>query len=264
MENNFQIQVKKMQKLETTYVVFAQGTKMPFITCDGETFNDQVWVYTTEEKAKAFCEKRRDEEKDVLMVVKMENKQLLGFYSSLYLLGVNEVVFTEEAQTTQIPLDKLVLPPDYSKLPEEKRPIVNPQMQLTGLYFMQELHRQIPNSEKPKLSELEEEMAVNLVRSRFFMPIEVQGEKPLPDGSNIKLPCVKNQEGKMFQPIFTDFNEFQKFNTARKFQANAVEFINIQKVLGKDVEGIVVNPQGMNTVISRKMIPNIIARFSKG
>lgn len=264
MENNYQIQVKKMQKLETTYVVFAQGTKMPFITCDEDTFNDQIWVYTAEEKAKAFCGKRRDEEKDVLMVVKMENKQLLGFYASLYLLGVNEIVFVEQAQVTQIPLDKLVLPPDYSKLPKEKQPLVNPQMQLTGLYFMQELLRQKPNNEKPKLSELEEEMAVNLVRSRFFLPIEVQGEKPLPDGSNIRLPCVKNQEGKMFQPIFTDFNEFQKFNGAGKFKANVVEFINIQKVLGKEVEGIVVNPQGMNTVISKKMIPNLIGRFSKG
>lgn len=264
MDNNFQIQVKKMQKLETTYVIFSRGTRMPFITCDEESFNDQIWIFTEEEKAKVFAERRRDTEKDVLMVVKMENKQLLGFYNSLYLLGINEIVFGEEAQVTKIPLEKLLPPPDYSKLPIEKRPLVNPQMQLTGLYFMQEFHRQIPNKEKSNLQELEEEMAVNLVRSKFIMPIEVVGQKMLADGSNIKLPCVKNQEGKMFQPIFTDYNEFQKFNTAGKFKANVIEFVNIQKVIGKSVEGIVVNPQGMNTVIAKQMIPNLLSRFSKG
>ena len=264
MDNNFQIQVKKLQKLETTYVAFSQGTRMPFITCDEETFNDQVWIFTTEDKAKEFGEKRRDEEKDLLMIVRLENKQLLGFYSGLYLVGVNEIVFVEEEMTTKIPLDKLVIQPDYSKLPKEKQPLVNPQMHLTGLYFMQELLRAKPNNEKPKLPELEEEMVVNLIRSRFFMAIEVQGEKPDKDGSNIKLPCVKNKEGKMFQPIFTDYNEFQKFNTEGKFKANMVDFVNIQKVLGNNVEGIVVNPQGMNTVIAKNIIPNLLNRFSKG
>ena len=49
MENEFQIQVKKLQKLETTYVIFGQGTKMPFLICDEESFNDQIWVFTTED-----------------------------------------------------------------------------------------------------------------------------------------------------------------------------------------------------------------------
>lgn len=264
MDNNFMIQLRKMQKLEHTYAAFGRGTNMPFITCDEETFNDQIWVFTTEEKAKAFAEKRRDEQKDILMVVCFENKQLLGFYSSLYLLGVNEIVFVEEEQTTKIPLEQLVKAPDHSNLPQEKRPIMNPQMQLTGLYFMQELLRAVPNNEKPKLPELEEEMVVNLIRSKFFMPIEVDGDKVLPDGSNIRIPCVKNKEEKMFQPIFTDYAEFQKFNREGKFQANMIEFVNIEKVLGKNIEGVVVNPQGMNTVIARSMIPNLLGRFSKG
>ena len=179
MENEFQIQVKKLQKLETTYVIFGQGTKMPFLICDEESFNDQIWVFTTEDGAKDFAQKRKDENKDFMMVVKLENKQLLGFYSSLYLLGVNEVVFSEEAQISKIPLEQLVVQKDYSKLPKNQQPLLNPQMQLTGLYFMQEVQRGIPNNEKPKLRELEEEMAVNLVRTRFLIAVEVEGEKRL-------------------------------------------------------------------------------------
>ena len=68
----------------------------------------------------------------------------------------------------------------------------------------------------------------------------------------------------MFQPIFTDYSEFQKFNKEGKFKANIIEFVNIEKVLGKSVEGVVVNPQGMNTVIAKSMIPNLLNRFAKG
>lgn len=234
---------------------------MPFITCDKDTFNDQIWVFATEEKAKAFTQKRKDDNQDFMMIVRMENNQLLGFYSSLYMVGINEVVFVEEEQITKIPLNKIVMQPDYSKLPEGKRPLVNPQMQLTGIYFMQEVHRSKPNNEKPELRDLEEEMVVNLVRSKFLIAVEVQGEQRKPDGSNIKIPCVKNQEGKMFQPIFTDHNELRKFNTGNKFQANMFEFVNIQKVLGNSVEGIVINPQGMNIVILKDRIPGILDRF---
>ena len=77
MENEFQIQVKKLQRLETTYVIFGQGTKMPYLICDEESFNDQIWVFSTEEGAKDFAQKRKDENKDFMMVVKLVNKQLL-------------------------------------------------------------------------------------------------------------------------------------------------------------------------------------------
>ena len=65
--------------------------------------------------------------------------------SYTHLLGVNEIVFAEEAQISKIPLEQLVVQKDYSKLPKNQQPLLNPQMQLTGLYFMQEVQRGIPN-----------------------------------------------------------------------------------------------------------------------
>lgn len=261
MDNKFKEQILTIQKLETTYVAFCRGTNLPFVVCDKDTFNDQIWVFTTEENAKKFGEKCQEEEKNLLVIVKMTNNQLLGFYSSLYTLGVNEVVLAEETKTTKIPLEKLVKQPDYSKLPENQRPLLNPQMQLTGIYFMQELHRQVPNSDKSNLRDLEEEMAANLVRCRFLMAVEIEGDKAATDGSNVKIPCVKNKEGKMYQPIFTDPAEYQKFNKEQKYQARLVDFDNVQKVLGNNVEGLVVNPQGINIVIMKEKIQVIKDRF---
>lgn len=261
MNMKFMDQAKRLQGLATTFTVFSQTIKTPFITCDEDSFNDQIWIFVTEEQAKQFCKKRLEENQDMLMVVKMENNQLLSFYSSLYFLGVNELVFTEEERVTKMPLEDLVRKPDYSKLPKEQQPLLNPQMQLTGIYFMQELHRRKPNNEKPKLRELEEEMAVNLVRSKFLVALEVDGDKIEKGGKNVRIPCVKNSEGKMFQPIFTDPREFGRFNKDKNFKASVVEFSNLKKIINDNVEGIVLNPQTLNIVITKDKIPVLLNQF---
>lgn len=261
MENQYKEIVIKIQTMENTFVAFFQGTNQPFVTCDKETFNDQIWVFTSEEQAKAFGEKYL-QEKIPLIIVRMENKQLLGFYSSLYALGINEIVLVDGDTQTKLPLEKLVRKPDYSKLPKEKHPLTNPQLQLTGIYFMQELRRQIPMEEKKNLKELEEEMVVNLVRSNFLVALEIGGDKAAKDGSNVKIPCVKSKDGKMYQPLFTDMGEFNKFNGAQKFRASMVPFAQVSKIMGSNVEGLVVNPQGVNIVILRERLNLIQNRFS--
>lgn len=260
MENQFKEQVLKIQKLEAAYVLFSARTKQPYVICDEESYNDQIWMYTAEEPAKAEAVKYRDQ-KIQLVIAKIEKDQLLGFLSGLYMLGINEVVFNDETESVKIPLDQIVIPPDYSKLPENQRPISNPQMQLTGIYFIQELARQVPMEEKKNIRDLEEEMAANLMRSRFLIAIEVDGETPKPDGSNVKFPCVKTKEDTMYQPIFTDMREFQKFNAAKKYKASLLTFDGVSKMIGNNVTGIVVNPHGINIVIPKANVPSIKDRF---
>ena len=162
-------------------------------------------------------------------------------------------------QDSLLMLDKLVKRPDLSNIPEEKRPLLNPQMQLSGIHFMQEMHRR--ERDAGRLQEYEEEMAANIVRSRFLMPHEIEGDAPLPDGSNIRIPCVKDKKDQMFQPLFTDFQEMAKFDTERKFRVATIEFDKIQKVLGKEVKGIVINPMSLNIILMAEKVPALIERF---
>ena len=104
-------------------------------------------------------------------------------------------------------------------------------------------------------------MAANIVRSRFLMPHEIEGDAPLPDGSNIRIPCVKDKKDQMFQPLFTDFQEMAKFDTERKFRVATIEFDKIQKVLGKEVKGIVINPMSLNIILMAEKVPALIERF---
>ena len=49
--------IKKLQNMEEMYAVYSAVTKMPFATCDEETFNDQVWVFADKEKVQEFSQK---------------------------------------------------------------------------------------------------------------------------------------------------------------------------------------------------------------
>lgn len=249
----------RIPQLEELFVIFGAGTRLPFVTCDEQDFTDQIWTFVEEEKAKHYADVRRENFGDALAVVKVTKEHMLPFFSSLFAYGVDVIMFQEEERLTALPLDKLVRRPDQSQIPEDKRPFLNPQMQLSGIHFMQEMHRKERNAQA--LHEFEEEMAVNIVRSRFLVPHEIDGDAPLPDGSNIRIPCVKNKEGQMFQPIFTDGQELVKFDRERKFRASAIALEDIQKAMGKEVKGIVINPTSLNIILMADKIPALIERF---
>ena len=81
VDNTFVI--KKIQKSECLYTVFSPLTKMPYIECDEETFDDQVYVFSTEEGVKEFV-KEKNEKKIPLQPFKIPNEQIRGFLTSRY------------------------------------------------------------------------------------------------------------------------------------------------------------------------------------
>ena len=44
--------IKNLQQAEAIYVIMSGFTKMPYVACDEETFDDKVFVYFEEEPAK--------------------------------------------------------------------------------------------------------------------------------------------------------------------------------------------------------------------
>ncbi|MFR7718869.1 MAG: SseB family protein [Lachnospiraceae bacterium] len=182
----------------------------------------------------------------------------------LFTIGINELVFVGENGKETIELDELVRRPDFSKLPKEQQPIMNPELQLTGLYFMQEAARPIPNEEK-QVADLEEELAANLFKARYIIPIELL-EGPETDIEKLKekkyrLPILKNKNGDVLQPLFTDPNELAKFNRENKFKALAMPFANLSKLLIKDSKGFLLNPAGFHLAMPKELLEGLPKRF---
>ena len=256
--------IKKIQKRTDMIVAYCGFTGMPLVVCDPETFNDQVWIFETEALLQEFA-KKYTERKVLLKGIQYKNAQFLQFFSSLFTIGVNELVFVNEGSTTSIELDSLVKRPDYSKLKKEQVPILNPELQLTGLYFMQEASRPVPNEEKENLKELEEELASNMVKGKYLVGIELN-EGPESDAEKLKnkqykLPILKNKNGDVLQPIFTDPVEFQKFARGKNLKAIGVPFADLSKLMVKDAKGFMLNPAGYHIMMPKELLVGLSKRF---
>lgn len=262
VDNSFLI--KSIQRKQEFIVAYCGYTNMPFVQCDPDSFNDQVWIFDTEELLQDFA-KPFTEKKILLRGIKYLNKDFLGFFSLLFTIGVNELVFVSQAGRQLIGLDELIKKPDYSKLPPEKRPIYNPELQLTGLYFMQEMSRPVPLEEKSGLQEMEEELAANLVRSRYILPVELL-PGPGSDADKLKnrqyrIPILKNKNGDVLQPLFTDMPELSKFNKKNQFKALVIPFAHLPRLLVKDARGFVLNPAGFHIAMPKELLEGLLKRF---
>ena len=245
--------VKQLQTRDNFFVAYSQTTKLPYVTCDEESFNDQAWIFATEEEIKEFGKKNL-EEKILLMGMRYEKKDFPKFYGTLYAIGVNSVIWNDGEEHVEVEIDKIAKQADFSKLEPAKRPLLNPTLQLSGIYFMQELRRPIDQKEKTNLRDLEEELLANLRKSEYIAAVDVNEEDP----KKINIPYLKSKEGKILQPIFTDVMEYEKFARGKKLKMLKVPFAKLPELIIQQAESYVINPMGFNLILSKEQITKII------
>ncbi|MDD3278554.1 MAG: SseB family protein [Lachnospiraceae bacterium] len=256
---------KKLEKMEEVVTLFSQATRLPYVECDAETFDDQVYVFSDQEKMNAFAKNLTDQ-KIGLTGVKIPKERFLSFYNTLFAIGVNALMFQEGDAVTRIQLEELAQKPDMEKMEQEKVPVLNPTLQLSTIYFLQELRRPVEH-DMQHLREMEEEMIVNFVKSKFILGLdvsEVSGEwDPKDPNQPVKIPYLKDKDGNMFQPVFSDFTEFQKFHKekAAKMRMASMSLGQLQKYLVKDSKGFLINPSSIHLELSREQLERIVKAF---
>ena len=218
------------------YVIMSGATKLPFVFCDEETFDDEIFLYyradDAKEKAKELQGKRY-----ASAVVKLEDKQLLAFYTSLYTMGVNCLAVNSGTDTEiSIQLSDLVIRRKPEELPEGKRPVENPALHLTAIYFMQEMRRQAEPQPTEELNKLQEELLAHYGKGTFVAAVREDGQ----------VPILKQKDGSIYQPLFTDMLEFQKFARGEKMKMAVIPAAKIPEILVGEAKGVVINPFGVN------------------
>ena len=245
--------VKELQARETVFVAYAQTTRLPYVTCGEETYNDQVWFFADEESVKEFGKKKL-EEKVLLMGMKYEKKDFPKMYGLMFAIGANSVIWNNGTEEIEIDLERIVRKPDFSQVEPAKRPLINSTLQLSGIYFMQELRRPVAKEEHKNLRELEEELIVNLKKSQFLVAMEVDKENP----KKINVPYLKNKEGQILQPVFSDVMEYEKFARGKKFRLAKIPFAKLPEILNTQAEAMVFNPLGFNLILNKEQFKNIL------
>lgn len=218
------------------YVIISAVTKVPFVVCDDETYDDQILLYYRAEDAR---EKAKEllEAKYGAVVAKLEDKQLLAFYTSLYTMGVNCLAVNQGTDTAvSVQLSDLVIRKKPEELPEGKKQVENPAFHLTAMYFMQEMQRHAGEEPTQQMKDLQEELLAHYKEGTFIAVIQEDGQ----------IPFLKQKDGSIYQPIFTDAVEFQKFNKNKKLKTAAIPASKIPEFLIPGAKGVAVNPLGVN------------------
>lgn len=232
--------IKHLQQAEAIYAIMSGFTKQPYVVCDEETFDDKVLIYFEEEPAKEAAKKLL-EAGNFVQIAKVENPLLLEFYTSLYPIGVNCLHINSGLEDDMlIQHSELLRRKDPENVEDGKVRVENPELQLTALYFLQEFRKnpQAPMSDEVK--ETYEEMLVHFGRGTYIVPTEEEHG----------IPILRQKEGRAYLPLFTDLQEFQKFNREDKFKGGIVEAANVSRLVNDEMEGVVVNPFSINLVLN--------------
>lgn len=228
--------LQKMRSVPELFVLMSVCTKEPYVECDAETFDDEIFMFFTEnearEKGKVLLE-----DKIPVSIVRVEEKQKLLFFTSLFTMGINAIVMKNGSEDTRLQLEELVRRKKPEDQPEGTVWIENPQLHLTALYYAQEMRRQPNPQPDEKTDELLEELLADFKRGKYILALQKE-EKGV--------PLAKLKDGQMYQPIFTDALEFQKFNREDKFRPVAAEADKLAVLVAPEAKGVVLNIMSLN------------------
>ena len=152
-------------------------------------------------------------------------------------MGVNCLAVNSGTDTEiNIQLSDLVIRRKPEELPEGKRPVENPALHLTAIYFMQEMRRQAEPQPTEELNKLQEELLAHYGKGTFVAAVREDGQ----------VPILKQKDGSIYQPLFTDMLEFQKFARGEKMKMAVIPAAKIPEILVGEAKGVVINPFGVN------------------
>ena len=227
---------RRLREHEAIFTIISKCTQMPYVICDNDTYDDEILIFEDAESAKKVKEELEADQNPVF-IGKVERAKQLLFYTTLYTMGVNAFVVNRGTkQEMQIQMEDFLAKPDSDKLPDGKVWIENPELHLTALYFVQELRKEEEPDITEELSKLREEVLVDFMRGTYV--IATSGDKGL--------PFLKQKNGDVYQPVFTDIMEFNKFNAKKQFKPAMIEAEKLSEIMAPEAKGVVVNPIGVN------------------
>ena len=228
--------IQSIQRAAEIYTIASVCTKMPYVFCDPETFDDEVFVFLKLEDAQTAA-KALAEEKEPVSLVKVENKQLLHFFSNLYTIGVNCVVVDQNSgKEERLQGQEIVHRAEVKELPDGKVRVENPELVLTALYLMQKTQRLRLREGEQEIKDLQDEVMAHFSRGRYIVAFE----------ADKGIPLLKDKKDDTYQPVFTDIMEFQKFNRENRFRTAVIPAEKIPDLLAPETKGVTINPMTVN------------------
>lgn len=253
--------IQKLPMIEQYYVIICDFTKMPYVECDQETFDDKAFVFLDDKKAEQFVEEYKME-KMMLHTETVGRADFLAFATTLVIQGVNVISFRGE-EDHDIQLDHIIKRHLKEGAP---KPVENPLLQLSMTYFMQAVRTAETQEERIVAKQFEEEMMVNIARGHYLIPSKPVGEPDEEGNQKVVFLQIKNQNGDMYIPLFTDLNEFSKYqkinpNTEPGLRFMVWNFNQIYNMNAKGLTGFIINPGSVSVLLSKQHLNAVHEMF---
>ena len=243
---------KRLEALPVIFVAYARFTNMPLVL-EGADYEDQAFLFDNEQDLKEFSQQVFEDRKIPTIGYRYQQKDYPRMFGALLNVGVDTLVYRHGGKEESLPLTAIIRFQDLSNLAPEKRPLVNPRLQLCGLYLLQEARKPQESRDMDKVNSMMEEFVSNLRSSEFLIPITKSPDDP----KKVKIQYIKSPQGDILQPILSDMEEVMKFTQGKKMGFSKVPFSALGEILVPQCKSFVLNPRGFSLMMNRPFLKSL-------
>lgn len=244
----------RIKTVDELYIAYDKNTNYPYIDAQ-----DRAWIFFK----KDYADNAEDyflQQLIELEMKKISKEEIMSTFADFYRLGIKKVLVDNGKYTTEINRDDILEPPDWSSTPEINIPVTNPELQCAIIAFFQALlSKNNYEGKEQVLHKLEDKMLDKVINAKYLIPMQLKekeksipnkdGVKTLKEGTLMQLANLKDKDDKVWQPAFTDWTEFEKMYDKRVWGGNIATYKDLLYI-SKNMEGIVVNPNGISLRIN--------------
>lgn len=175
--------------------------------------------------------------------------QRITFFNDMYRSGFDTVTIDKGEDSVSIALLGII-----DKGEDSDETVMNPSLVRAANQFYQELAR------KHAIKPMQDLMCREIYNAKFLVPVAAaqgtEGRNLIEKTGKDTYAVLNGPEQKKYLPVFSDWNEFMKYDKQKKCDAVAVGFSDFKKLIRK-VDGISMNPFGFNLIVDQDKLDSI-------
>ena len=251
--------IEEMKFRDKLWVAYSPVTRNHYV----EYYNGipTAYIFSEPDYCEAFAEYLRSKR---ILIRPMESDKAarVPMFSDFFRNGIEQVIVDNGQTFIVIELLDIIKRPDFSSIPENERPLINPSLMKCANIFFQCMNME--NIDHKAEGDLMRE----IFDSKYLLPI-VFGDKapkglslrPISvGGAAIKLAVIRRSDGSCYIPVFTDWVELGKCDKEKLCCGNIVSFSDIETFCVNG-EFVSINPLGFNMLLDKTTVNSIRNRF---
>lgn len=227
----------EIQTGEVLYSAFSPVTRGHFV--DYVEGIPSAFLFSEKQYCEDFCHHIKENGYTV-GIAECKKDSRLSMLSDYHRSGIESVLIDNGKAHILIPLSDLINVPDFSKIPENQRPIINPTFVCSANRFFQCIENKTVTPDK------EINFLSDAYNARYIIPVEGK-----PEGNKVNIPSIGRNDGEKVIPFFTDIDEYRKLDHENKFTPMPATFAHIENLCNEN-EIVVINPFGFNFTITKE------------